>query len=227
MIENFDCEGECNSDGSDVRVIANSVKEVPFGLQKTNSSYYNISFWANVTTPNGTNSSYYIYYGNSLASPSNQSWNPSRWNFYEDFESGSLDNRFDVHNGTLSVQGTIVYEGAYALNASNNPTFATIKNFNITDTGIYIKANSMDGGGDPASWDGFVIFGTTEHANQHQLKNSMRAVWHGELGGRLDHRWYNTLFAENMTAEATGCGMDEDNWYLHQAWWFRNNHTLF
>ena len=229
VVENFNCESNCNESGKDIRVVVNeNVSQVEFGLQKVNSSYFNIAFWANVTSPNGTNSSYYVYYGNMQAQPANRSWNLSRWNFYDDFESGY--GNITTHNGTSNASLEQAYSGSYSLKlqGGGGPNgFATIAHWNITDTGIQAQAVKQDKDGDVASWDGFTLMTKPELKGVDQFVNTMRAVWHGENGGRIDHRWYGSDAVENSASSASPCNMSVGNWYIHQATWFRNNHTMF
>ena len=228
VISNFNCGNNCNSSGKDIRLVANDAKELQFGLQKINDSYYNIAFWANVTTANGTNSSYYVYYGNPIVQSANRSWNISRFNYYDNFDSGSLSGNITVHNGTGVASSLQAYSGSYSLKLEGDGSangFATLVGWNITDTGVYLEAVKFDGSGDVASWNGFTL-ATPELRGTDGFVNSMRAVWHASSGGRLDHRWYNPSAQENLTSEATSCGLNLNTWHTHDAWWFRNNYTL-
>lgn len=86
VYENFDCEGHCNDSGKDIRVVYDdgTTESLAFGLQKINSSSYNITFKLSVGA-SSTNSSIYVYYGNPSATAVNSSWNTVRYNWFDDF----------------------------------------------------------------------------------------------------------------------------------------------
>jgi len=76
----FDCNGKCNPDGSDIRVVnETSSSIIPFGLNKINDTAFNIAFKVNIT------GDIYIYYGNTDANPANISWDEAFYNLYDHF----------------------------------------------------------------------------------------------------------------------------------------------
>jgi len=232
VVAMVDCGGFCNESGKDFRLVANDVQELQFGLNRLNATSYDVAFWVNVTAANATNGSYYLYYGNALASAANRSWNLSRYNYWDDFETGSVSGNLTVYNGTVAVQSATKYAGSYALSGIGSgaapwwPAFLANNNWNVTDAGILIEAVKQDDSGDLASWDGFLVLGDTAGVtSEDAFRNSMRPVWSGE-NNRLDHRWYNASRQEEVASSTTSCSLGEGSWHVHRATWFRNNRTL-
>jgi len=85
IISSFDCNGYCQNEGQDIRIVNETSKtEIPFGLKKNNDGTFDIAFRINLAN-GSTNQNLAIYYGNPYAQATNVSFNSMKWDFFDDF----------------------------------------------------------------------------------------------------------------------------------------------
>jgi len=184
IIEKFDCNGHCKTDGSDIR-IANetSNSSVPFGLKKFNDTAFDLVFKVN-TAGNGVTQDIYVYYGSPAASYGNVSWDFARNNIYDDFDGSSLNQDLWVNGtangGTVAVSGSSLIlsstTGSYDRNAW---VFAYGKKFNLSKYNLNLTFN-LSWGTDGQNLGNFQKYGLS---NQTTLANDN---WKGMEFFKLD-----------------------------------------
>jgi len=81
--------GLAQSNGRDLRVTAaDGVSQIPFWVERWTPSAGSASIWINVPTIGSSGATVYLYFGN--AGAGSVSNGTSTFNFFDDFESGSI-----------------------------------------------------------------------------------------------------------------------------------------
>jgi len=126
-----------SNNGGDLRFTNSTDNLLNFWIENWNSTGQEATIWVNVThLPNDTNTTIYMYYGNSGASSvSNET---ATFDLFDDFESGSIDTNkwYEVSSGAFSVVSDVSYEGNYSLKAtetSSNSFIRSLTSFNGQD----------------------------------------------------------------------------------------------
>ena len=98
-----------SSNGSDIRFTNSTDDLLNFWIENWNSTGQEATIWVNVTSlPNNTNTTIYIYYGNSEAT--SKSNGTETFIFFDDFESGDFS-KWDIHEARWSITSSTVKEG--------------------------------------------------------------------------------------------------------------------
>jgi hypothetical protein len=172
QINNFNCENKCNNTGKDIRITYNNLTQIPFGLQQTNSSFYNITFRVNLLA-NKFNDSIYIWYGNLTANYANSSWNNIRYDVYDDFSTNTLNVNWICVDDTCSYNSTSqrmrIDSGGVAQSAI--VTYNKSSFDNIFAEADLIQISTYDANG----WSGFET-STSKTASTGLLTRSMANI---------------------------------------------------
>ncbi|MCK5022700.1 MAG: hypothetical protein KAS04_00870, partial [Candidatus Aenigmarchaeota archaeon] len=144
IIENFDCEGHCNVDGSDIRVVdEDSGYTVDFGLLKTSDNIFDIVFKLNLEA-NNTEKNIYVHYGNEEAIPANKEWDKVRYNTYDEFEGSSVDSsiwssNINPNGGSIVVSGGILKIISTTGTTNLGGSIISIQKFNLSKYNIFME----------------------------------------------------------------------------------------
>jgi len=158
---NFDFS-KAKSDGSDIRFLLPSGKSIPYWIESWDKSGQNAKVWVKVPSlPANSSTVIYMYYGNPSAT--DESNGDAVFEFFDDFEDGSLDTtKWDVstyssawhyaeENGYLKLwrdSGAYVGDYDYGVIVSSKDTFSYnrkfITRFKILKPGTVPATTSTD-----------------------------------------------------------------------------------
>jgi len=126
-----------SNNGSDIRFTNSTDDLLNFWIESWNSSSQEATIWVNVTSlPNNTNTTIYMYYGNSEAgSVSNGT---VTFEFFDDFDDGDISDWTDFGNYPMTVK---TWDGRTFVTSSSTGDYTSSN----TDAGIYQNISLPEG----------------------------------------------------------------------------------
>lgn len=232
LIENFDCEAQCQSVGEDIRVITDNgsvTTALAYGLQYIDSSHYNITFRINLEAST-TNTSIYVYYGNGGASASNSSWNSTRWHWHDDFEDASLSDIYIKDcvgstateasgNLTLDKGGCANNAGGVWLNITNN--FTDVKM--IAD--LFVTASSLAG----TTLRTYPYSNSSDYPRHNAIGDAWTSYMRDDVSPANDYLWQFVSDKNTVAYEVSSTNLGDvsltGKWWQIETFVFRTNTT--
>jgi hypothetical protein len=124
IIDNFNCGGNCQEFGQDLRVVNITNNEVPYAIAKDDTQIFDVSWRVFYE------GDYSIYYGNPTAPPKNVSWFNISRNEFDSWEDQDIDidPDWDYEAGSTNVtfSSLIKRSGDYSLNLTNSTGYTNI-----------------------------------------------------------------------------------------------------